>query len=92
MLLATVDGEPAGSSGLALFPPAGAIINGGAVLERFRGRGVYRAMVLERLRIAREAGAAGLSVWGGPMSAPILERLGFEKVGWRKFYLQTPPH
>ncbi len=92
MLLATVDGEPAGSSGLALFPPAGAIINGGAVLERFRGRGVYRAMVVERLRLAREAGAAGLSVWGGPMSAPILERLGFEKVGWRKFYLQTPPH
>jgi GNAT superfamily N-acetyltransferase len=87
MLLATVDGEPAGSSGLTLFPPAGAIINGGAVLERFRGRGVYRAMVVERLRMAREAGAAGLSVWGGPMSAPILERLGFEKVGWRRFYL-----
>ena len=87
LLLATVHGEPAGSSGLTLHPPAGAIINGGAVLERFRGRGVYRAMVAERLRIARDAGAAGLSVWGGPMSAPILERFGFEKVGWRRFYL-----
>ena len=86
-LLATVDGEPAGSSGMTLYPPAGAIINGGAVLQRFRGRGVYRAMVLERLRIAREAGALGLSVWGGPMSKPILERLGFETVGWRRFYL-----
>jgi GNAT superfamily N-acetyltransferase len=85
-LLATVGAEPAGSSGMTLFPPAGAIINGGAVLDRFRGRGVYTAMVVERLRIAREAGAAGLSVWGGPMSAPILERLGFEKVGWRRFY------
>ena len=87
MLLATVDGEPAGSAGVTLFPPDGAIINGGAVLERFRGRGVYRAMVVERLRMAREAGAAGLAVWGGPMSAPILERLGFETVGWRRFYL-----
>jgi hypothetical protein len=43
--------------------------------------------VAERLRMAREAGVAGLSVWGGPMSAPILDKLGFETVGWRKFYL-----
>ena len=85
-LLATVDGEPAGSSGLTLFPPAGAIINGGAVLEKFRGRGVYRAMVAARLEMAREAGATGVSVWGGPMSAPILSKLGFVKVGWRRFY------
>ena len=86
VLLATIDGEPAGSSGLTLFPPHGALINGGAVREKFRGRGVYRAMLAERLRIAREAGVAGLSVWGGPMSAPILEKLGFVKVGWRRFY------
>jgi GNAT superfamily N-acetyltransferase len=85
-LLASVDGEPAGSSGLTLFPPAGAIINGGAVLEKFRGRGVYRAMVAARLEMAREASAAGISVWGGPMSAPILSKLGFVKVGWRRFY------
>jgi GNAT superfamily N-acetyltransferase len=87
VILVTVDGEPAGSAGLTLFPPGGAIINGGAVLDKFRGRGVYRAMVAERLRIARESGAAGLSVWGGKMSAPILERLGFVAVGWRRFHL-----
>ncbi|HKW70679.1 MAG TPA: GNAT family N-acetyltransferase [Candidatus Dormibacteraeota bacterium] len=86
VLLATIDGEPAGSSGMTLFPE-GAIINGGAVREKFRGRGIYRAMVAERLRMAREAGTAGLVVWGGPMSAPILSKLGFEKVGWRRFYL-----
>ena len=86
VLLATIDGEPAGSSGVTLFPPYGAIINGGAVREKFRGRGIYRAMVAERLRMAREAGVSGLSVWGGPMSAPILEKLGFVKVGWRRFY------
>ena len=89
MLLAVVDGEPAGSAGLTLYPPLGAIITGGAVREKFRGRGVYRAMVAARLQMARDAGVAGLAVWGGPMSAPILTGLGFEKVGWRRFYLDT---
>ena len=90
LLLATVEGEPAGSAGLSLFPPIAAIINGGAVLPKFRGRGVYRAMVAARLAMARGAGIeGGLAVWGGEMSAPILERLGFETVGWRKFYLDT---
>jgi hypothetical protein len=30
-----------------------------------------------------------LAVWGGDMSGPILAKLGFEKVGWRRFYLDT---
>jgi GNAT superfamily N-acetyltransferase len=87
VLLATVDGEPAGSAGMSVFPPEGAIINGAAVREKFRGRGVYRSLVAARLAMAREADVAGLSVWGGPMSAPILDRLGFVTVGWRRFYL-----
>jgi GNAT superfamily N-acetyltransferase len=87
VLLATVDGEPAGSAGITLYPPHGAILNGGAVREKFRGRGVYRALVAARLHMARDAGVRGVSVWGGPMSAPILERLGFATVGWRRFYL-----
>jgi GNAT superfamily N-acetyltransferase len=86
LVLATIDGEAAGSAGLGVYPPAGAIINGGAVRAKFRGRGIYRAMVAARLEMAREADVAGLSVWGGPMSAPILARLGFEKVGYRRFY------
>ena len=85
LILATVDGEPAGSAGLSLFA-TGAIINGGAVRPKFRGRGVYRAMIAARLQMARDAGVPGVMVWGGNMSAPILERLGFETVGWRKFF------
>jgi GNAT superfamily N-acetyltransferase len=88
-LLATVDGEPAGAGGLALFPPGGATVTGGSVRPKFRGRGVYRGLVAARLDIARHAGVAGLSVWGGAMSGPILARLGFETVGWRRFYLDT---
>ena len=86
VILAAIDGEPAGSSGLSLYPPHGAVINGGGVRPKFRGRGIYRAMVAARLDMARETGVAGLSVWGGPMSAPILARLGFATVGWRRFY------
>ena len=88
-LLATLDGEPAGASNVALFPPAAATINGGSVHPNFRGRGIYRAMVAERLKIAREAGVDGLVVWAGDMSRPILERLGFVEIGWRRFYLDT---
>jgi GNAT superfamily N-acetyltransferase len=89
VLLVTIDGEPAGSAGLTLHPPHAAIITGGAVREKFRGRGIYRMLVARRLEIAREAGVDGLTVWGGPMSAPILARLGFQTVGWRRFYLDT---
>jgi GNAT superfamily N-acetyltransferase len=88
-LLATIDGEPAGAAGITLFPPHGATINGGSVRPQFRGRGVYRALVAARLEIARTAGVEGLCVWGGEMSEPILAGLGFEKVGWRRFYLDT---
>jgi GNAT superfamily N-acetyltransferase len=90
-LLATVDGEPAGAGGIILYPPGGAIINGGSVRPKFRGRGIYRALVAARLEIARQAGVAGLIVWGGDMSGPILAGLGFETVGWRRFYVDTTP-
>ncbi len=89
-LLATVHGEPAGSGSLSLFGPDGAIINAGAVRPKFRGLGVYRALVAARMQMARESGAAGLVVWGGRMSAPILARLRFEKVSWRRFYIRPP--
>lgn len=88
VILATIDGEPAASAGLTIYPPHGAVLNGGAVRAKFRGLGIYRAMVAARVGLARQACVEGLSVWGGPMSKPILERLGFEKVGWRRFYLR----
>jgi GNAT superfamily N-acetyltransferase len=86
LLLATVNGEPAGSGSLTLYPPQGAMINGGAVRPAFRGLGVYRALVAARLEIARNEGAAGLAVQAGAMSQPILSRLGFTPVSWRRFY------
>jgi GNAT superfamily N-acetyltransferase len=90
-LLASVDGEPAGAAGIGLFPPGGAAVTGGSVRPKFRGRGIYRALVAARLEIARKGGVDGLCVWGGDMSGPILKKLGFETVGWRRFYLDTSP-
>jgi GNAT superfamily N-acetyltransferase len=87
LLLATVHGEPAGAGSLTLFPPRGATINGGSVRPQFRGHGVYRALVAARLEIARREGAPGLVVWAGSMSEPILSRLGFTSVSWRRFYV-----
>ena len=86
-LLATVDGEPAGAGSVTVMPPDGAAMNGGSVRPRFRGTGVYRALVVARLDLAREAGAAGLFVWAGHMSAPILERIGFQHVSWRRSHV-----
>jgi GNAT superfamily N-acetyltransferase len=53
---------------------------GGATLPEHRGRGIYRALVAERARSARDHGARFLTVDAGPMSAPILVRLGFTRL------------
>jgi hypothetical protein len=79
--LVFVDDRPAGS-GLALFEdglPAGLLVGGGVVAEA-RGRGAYRALVRARWDDAVTSGFDALCVHGGPMSRPILERLGFECV------------
>ena len=74
---------------MSLFPPAAAIMQGGAVRPKFRGRGVYRALVAARLEIARQAKVRRPRRVGRHMSGPILAGLGFETVGWRRFYLDN---
>jgi GNAT superfamily N-acetyltransferase len=78
--LAYLDGEPAGF-GRVVFTPAGGLLMGGAVLPRARGRGVYTSLVHARWDAAVERGTPRLIVGAGAMSAPILERLGFEPIG-----------
>lgn len=50
---------------------------GGGTLAAWRGRGIYRATVLGRARLAHERGYRFLQVDALPTSRPILERLGF---------------
>jgi hypothetical protein len=76
---AWVDGELAGY-GRAMFSPRGAFMAGGSTLPWARGRGAYRALVRARWDDAVARGTPALAVSAGPMSAPILRRLGFETV------------
>jgi hypothetical protein len=76
---AWVDGRVAGA-GRASFSPRGVHMSGGSIAPWAQGRGAYRALVRARWDAAVERGTPALSVSAGAMSAPILYRLGFEKV------------
>jgi GNAT superfamily N-acetyltransferase len=78
--LGYLDGEPVGFGRVA-FTPAGGLLMGGSVLPAARGRGIYTALVHARWNEAVARGTPCLIVGAGPMSAPILERLGFERIG-----------
>ena len=84
--LALLDGKPAGA-GWATVHEEGVLLNGGTVVPRFQGRGVYRALIAARLDLARRLGVAGIATHARlDTSAPILDRLGFHTVGtWRMF-------
>ncbi|WP_338674812.1 GNAT family N-acetyltransferase [Streptomyces sp. SCSIO 30461] len=77
-VLAMAGGEPVASSRVDL--PVGrdfAGLYGGGTLAEWRGRGVYRAMVHFRARIAAARGHRFLQVDALPTSRPTLQRLGF---------------
>ena len=50
---------------------------GGSTLPEHRGRGLYRALVAARAAEARRRGYRWLTIDAGPMSLPIVRRLGF---------------
>jgi hypothetical protein len=80
LYLAYLDGEPVGF-GRAVFTPHAAILMGGSTLPAARRRGVYTSLVHARWRDAVAHGTPRIAVSAGSMSAPILERLGFEPIG-----------
>jgi hypothetical protein len=75
MYLARIDGEPAATASSAVFERS-VYLMGGVTLARFRGRGLYRALVAARMADANVPLA--ISHARASTSAPILERLGFE--------------
>ncbi len=76
---AWLDGRMA-SVGRAIYTRAGGYLMGGSTAVWARGRGAYRAVVRARWDEAVRRGTPALAVGAGPMSRPILERLGFEQV------------
>lgn len=64
---------------------------GGSTLKPWRGKGIYRALVAERARLALDRGIRFLQVDASAASEPILTRLGFEAVTTTTPYVWTPP-
>jgi hypothetical protein len=59
----------------------GLLLYGGATKESARGRGAYRGLIRARWDSAVALGTPALITQGGSMSRPILEKLGFRRVG-----------
>ena len=88
--LARVAGEAAGTAGYITRSKSVYLV-GGNVLERFRGRGLYRALLDVRLSRAAAAGFALATTQAREAtSAPILETLGFETLYRAKIYKWSP--
>ncbi|MEU3617072.1 GNAT family N-acetyltransferase [Streptomyces sp. NPDC006872] len=80
-LLAMAGDVPVSSARMELIPGVRfAGLWGGGTVEGWRGRGIYRALIAHRARIAAERGYRYLQVDAQSQSRPILERLGFAPV------------
>jgi GNAT superfamily N-acetyltransferase len=77
-----VAGGAAVSAGRVEFPEDSdfASLWGGGTLPGWRGRGVFRSLVIYRARLASERGYRYLQVDASPDSRPILQRLGFTEL------------
>jgi hypothetical protein len=78
--LALLDREPVGFA-RGVFSAWAGILMGGSTLAHARGRGVYTSLVQARWHDAVARDAPRLTAAAGPSSTPILERLGFERIG-----------
>jgi GNAT superfamily N-acetyltransferase len=65
---------------------------GGSTLPEWRGRGIYRALVARRARLAADGGYRYLQVDASPDSRGILARLGFLPVAVTIPYIWRPQH
>jgi GNAT superfamily N-acetyltransferase len=83
---AYLDGQPVGFARAIDIENAVALF-GGAVLPAARRRGVYRALVHVRWRHAASRGTPTLVVQAGPMSAPVLDGLGFARHGELRLFV-----
>ncbi|MFF3160575.1 MULTISPECIES: GNAT family N-acetyltransferase [unclassified Streptomyces] len=87
-VVALAGSEPVASARMELLPGARfAGLWGGGTVAAWRGRGVYRALVAHRARVAAAHGCRYLQVDASPMSRPILERLGFHALTTTTPYL-----
>lgn len=63
---------------------------GGGTVEAWRGRGIYRALIAHRARVAADRGYRYLQVDASDQSRPILQRLGFAPLTTTTPYVYAP--
>ena len=91
VFVAYAGGKPVSAGRLEL--PTGrafASLWGGGTAPEFRERGIYRALVAARSKVAREHGFRYLTVDALPTSRPILQRLGFAPLTRMTGWVYTP--
>jgi GNAT superfamily N-acetyltransferase len=85
-VVAYLDGIPVAVASLEIADGV-ARLAGGGVLEAYRGRGIYRALLAARLSYAAGLGATMAFTHGNvATSSPILRRLGFISYGQERSY------
>ncbi|WP_432138038.1 MULTISPECIES: GNAT family N-acetyltransferase [unclassified Streptomyces] len=90
-LVALAGDAPVSSARMELVPGARfAGLWGGGTVPGWRGRGVYRALVAHRARIAAQRGYPYLQVDASDRSRPVLGRLGFAALSTTTPYVHRP--
>lgn len=90
-VVALAGAEPVSAARMELTPGARfAGLWGGGTVREWRGRGIYRALVAHRARIAADRGYRYLQVDASGQSRPILERLGFAALTTTTPYTYVP--
>jgi GNAT superfamily N-acetyltransferase len=78
-VVALAGDEPVSAARMELVPGTRfAGLWGGGTVEAWRGRGIYRALVAHRARVAADRGYRYVQVDASSQSRPVLARLGFE--------------
>ena len=91
VLLAELDGEPVGAASVHVHGKAG-WLRGASVIPSARGRGIQRALIAARVKLAIERGVDLLGACAGPdgPSAHNLKGMGMRPIGTRRHYLYVP--
>ncbi len=91
MVVAMADDMPVCGARMELHPGTEfASLWGGGTVPAWRGRGIYRALVAHRAKIAAEHGYRYLQVDASDQSRPILQRLGFAALSTTTPYVYKP--
>ncbi|MGW2262291.1 GNAT family N-acetyltransferase [Streptomyces sp. NPDC001780] len=91
LVVAMADDMPVCGARMELHPGTEfASLWGGGTVPAWRGRGIYRALVAHRAKIAAKHGYRYLQVDASDESRPILQRLGFAALSTTTPYVHKP--